>query len=241
MISKKLKKFLFGWGILYFIFVGIVAFTQGSSDVQKELGEKAAFIMQLGQFITWSLLIAPFLLPRFLPAILNFFKKRFNLGKKTLFVLLASMAVLIEEAVAILWNNSVSSSFPSLSDNTLLTATTNYFDLIAKHSVIVFIPMVVVWAYLLSRRNYNAGEAFLYFGMGGILAELVYNFNPLPLMAAGLWVFIYGYMVYTPAIIVFGNEEKFSFSFRRAGFAILLSFLAAIPVALIVSILTKSA
>lgn len=237
MIDTKLRNFLRGWGILYFIFVGIIAFTQSSSDVQKELGEKAAFVMQLGHFITWALLVAPFFLPRFLPAVVNYVK-RFNFGKKTLFVLLATLATLIEEGISILWNNNIASSF-ALTDNTVLTVTTNYFDLITKHSVVAFIPMLVAWAFLLSRWRYNATEAFVYFGMAGILAELIYNFNLLPVLAAGLWIFIYGFMVYTPALIVFGKEEKFTFSFHRAGFAIFLPFLATVPVAFLVALITK--
>ena len=233
MILSTLRRRLYYWALAYLIIFTIIGFSMAAPD------PRAAVVMQWGSFISWVVIISSFFASPIILFVSRLFK-RFHFGGKTLFVIGATALALTEEALAIFWNNNISALF-STTDKTILTITTNYFDLIAKHSVIVFIPMFIVWAYLLKNRHYSAEEAFLYFGLTGILAEFWFMPSTLIFMAGGFWILVYGAMVYAPAKLLVGKKEKFHFSFLRAGVAIFLSFLAAVPVALLVSILTKSA
>jgi hypothetical protein len=233
MILSTLRRKLYYWALAYLGIFTIIGFSMAVPD------PRAAIVMQWGSFISWVVITGSYFAT---PVVLFVSRlvKRFRFGEKTLFVLGATTLALVEEALAIFWNNNISALF-STADKTILTITTNYFELISQHSVVVFIPMFIVWAYLLKNRHYSAEEAFLYFGLTGILAEFWYVPSFFPFIAGGFWVLVYGSMVYVPAKLLIGTKEKFNFSFRRAGVAIALSFLAAVPVALIVSILTKSA
>ncbi len=79
-----------------------------------------------------------------------------------------------------------------------ITASTNYLDVILRHSVVVFVPMFVGWAVLLKFWRFSPFEVFLLWGITGTLLEFKY---------AGLqgapnfpfWILVYGPMVWLPA------------------------------------------
>ena len=79
-----------------------------------------------------------------------------------------------------------------------ITASANYLDVVLGHSVIVFVPMFAAWAWLLSRYDFRPAEVFLLFGLTGTLAEAG-TFGPQMLAMAGVWVWVYGLMVWLPA------------------------------------------
>jgi len=78
-----------------------------------------------------------------------------------------------------------------------ITASANYLDVVCFHSVIVFVPWFVGWAWMLSRWNFHPTMVFLIFGLTGTFAET--GFLPQKLGEIGMWVFVYGLMIYLPA------------------------------------------
>src|SRR5262249_27964594 len=78
-----------------------------------------------------------------------------------------------------------------------ITASGNYLDVILFHSVIVFVPMFIAWAWLLSRYQIIPNAAFLCFGVTGVVAESI-SFGLQNFLNLGFWGFVYGLMVYLP-------------------------------------------
>ena len=76
------------------------------------------------------------------------------------FVLLCTLMAMLEEAVTTGMSN-LAVHFGGASPAGMITASTNYFAVIAYHSVIVFIPMYVVWALLLWRWRFTPVEVML--------------------------------------------------------------------------------
>lgn len=228
MTFERLEKRLTQWTFGYLIIFSLVALATGPV-------ERSAIVMQWGVFLSWVYIIAPLLGRKGLP----FLKQRlsrFTLGPKRLFFVFALVFALTEEALAVLWNNSVPSFFGQAVEP-VLTASTNYFEVILLHSVVVFLPLFLVWAYLLERGKYSPREAYLYFGITGVLAEYIFNPGVLALLAGGFWILIYGSMVYYPARFVFGKEEGgLHVSWRRAVVAVFLPLLASVPLAILIDI-----
>jgi hypothetical protein len=150
------------------------------------------------------------------------------------FVVFAVMLALLEEAVTTGMTN-LAPLFGSEIGAAYITASTNYFDVILFHSVIVFIPMFAVWAWMLSRWDFSPAAVFLLFGITGTLAEVV-AFGPQSLAQFSLWIFVYGLMLYLPAYSLPERQVRKPARYLYL-LAILLPLLAAVPVALIVGLL----
>ncbi len=78
-------------------------------------------------------------------------------GRKKKFVLFATVLALIEEAITTTMTN-LAPVFGVEIGEAYITASTNYLDVVLFHSVIVFIPMVVCWAFLLSKYDFSPTE-----------------------------------------------------------------------------------
>jgi hypothetical protein len=115
------------------------------------------------------------------------------------FVLFCTVLALVEEAITTTMTN-LAPLFGVKVGEAYITASTNYLDVVALHSVVVFIPMFVAWALILWRYNFSAFEVFLLFGLTGTLAEM--SFGVEHAREFGLWIFVYGLMVYLPAYCV---------------------------------------
>ena len=158
--------------------------------------------------------------------------QRFARHWRLTFVLGATALALLEEAVttsmtnlAPLWGVPISKAH--------ITASGNYLDVVLLHSVIVFVPMFVVWSWLLARYDFAPSAVFVLFGITGCLAEAG-TFGPQNLAQMGFWVYVYGLMVWLPAYAA--PPERGA---RRPGvvatlLAIILPIVAAIPVAIVV-------
>jgi hypothetical protein len=79
---------------------------------------------------------------------------------RLLFILSATAMALLEEAVttsmtnlAPLWGASIAQAH--------ITASGNYLDVVLLHSVIVFVPMFIAWAWLLQRYTFSPPAVFL--------------------------------------------------------------------------------
>jgi hypothetical protein len=52
-----------------------------------------------------------------------------------------------------------------------ITASSNYFVVACFHSVVVFVPVFVAWAWMLSRWDFSPLKVLLLFGITGSIAE----------------------------------------------------------------------
>lgn len=160
---------------------------------------------------------------------------RIPLNWKFRFVLFATVMALIEEAVTVTMTNCAP-LFGVQVGQAYITASANYLDVVCFHSVVVFVPMFVCWAFLLGRYDYRPVHVLFLFGLTGTLAEM--SFAGLQAIAqVGMWMFVYGLMVYLPACSVPADRNVRPLRWWNWPLAVLLPFVFTIPVAGIVSFL----
>ena len=151
------------------------------------------------------------------------------------FVLFCTLLALIEEAITTTMTN-LAPLFGVPIGAAYITASANYLDVVCRHSVIVFVPMFVAWAFLLSRYDLSPAAVFILFGLTGLLAETG-SFGLQNLGNAGFWVFVYGLMVYLPAYCIPQVRPAKKPPWWHYPLAIILPFVFVIPVAGIVGYL----
>jgi hypothetical protein len=116
------------------------------------------------------------------------------------FIAFATVLALAEEAVTTGMTN-LAPLFGVKLGEVAITASADYIEVVTRHSVIIFIPMFIAWAWLLSRYKFSPGSVFILWGLTGTLAETI-SFGLQNLLDAGFWVFVYGLMVYLPAYTI---------------------------------------
>ena len=159
---------------------------------------------------------------------------KLRLDRSLVFFLFAAGLSLSEEAVTVGMTN-LAPVFGVSIGQAYITASSDYLAVVAFHSVVVFLPMFLVWAFLLTRYSFQPNTVLLLYGLTGLLAETG-TFGFQNLIAGGLWILVYGLMVYLPA---------YSFTptaLKKPGIAqyllgVLGPLAAAIPVALLVVVL----
>jgi hypothetical protein len=112
------------------------------------------------------------------------------------FVVFCTLLALAEEAVTTTMTN-LAPIFGVPVGKAYITASANYLDVVCFHIVIVFIPWFVGWAWMLSRRDFHPTLVLLLFDLTGTFAET--GFLPSRIGEIGMWVFVYGLMIYLPA------------------------------------------
>jgi hypothetical protein len=160
---------------------------------------------------------------------------RVPLGWRAKFVLLATVLALLEEAITTTMTN-MAPVFGVKMGEAYITASANYLDVVLFHSVVVFVPMFVGWAVLLKRYAFPPRTVMLLFGLTGTLAETV-AFGPQHVLEIGLWVFVYGLMVYLPAYCVPEQRGARRPGCRHYVLAVFAPILCAVPVAGIISLI----
>lgn len=151
------------------------------------------------------------------------------------FVLFATLLALLEEVVTTLMTN-LAPLFGVPLGAAYITASANYFDVVCLHSVVVFIPMFAGWACLLQRYDFSPNAVFLLFGLTGVLIEGMYS-NGQGLAEFGLWIFVYGLMVYLPAYCLPIERGARRPRWWHYPLAVLLPVVFALPVAGVIGIL----
>ena len=115
------------------------------------------------------------------------------------FVAFCILLALAEEAITTSMTN-LAPCFGVPIGKAYITASANYLDVVCFHSVIIFVPWFVGWAWMLYRWDFHPTLVFLLFGLTGTIAET--SLMPQKLAEIGLWVFVYGLMIYLPAYSV---------------------------------------
>jgi len=124
---------------------------------------------------------------------------RLPLNWKWKFVLFATALALVEEAITTTMTN-LAPLFGVQVGEAYITASANYLDVVALHSVVMFVPLFVGWALILWRYDFSPFAVFVLFGLTGTVMET--NFGTRNPLEFGLWIFVYGLMVYLPAYSV---------------------------------------
>ncbi len=146
------------------------------------------------------------------------------------FVLFATLLAMLEEAITTSMTN-LAPLFGVKVGEAYITASANYLDVILHHSVIVFIPWFIAWAWILKRYEFGPFWVFLLTGLNGLLAETL-TFGLQHLSEFGLWIFVYGLMTYLPAYTIPSERGARPPKLRHGLLAFLMPFLFSIPWAL---------
>jgi len=209
---------------------GLIVLTLATVATWHERRHRALILMADGLALFW-IVIGGLLMRRYRDQV-GGLVRRLSLGWPGKFVLVATAMALLEEAVTTTMTNLAPLLGVSVGQ-AYITASSNYFDVILGHSVIVFVPMFAAWAWMLSRYDFQPAEVFLLFGLTGTLAETG-TFGPQNLAMAGFWVWVYGLMVWLPACALPKRPAARRPRAWHYLLALILPIGCAIPVALIV-------
>jgi len=195
--------------------------------------EHAVAMMASGLFVLWCVL-GGWLMWRYRHA---FARRvgRWRMHWQVKFVLMCTLLALIEEAITTTMTN-MAPVFGVRVGEAYITASTNYLDVVLGHSVVVFVPMFVAWAWLLSRWDFAPRQVLVLFGLTGTLAEAG-SFGWHNLLGWGFWVLVYGLMVYLPAFALPPRANVAPPRLVHYPLAMLLPFVLAALVAVIVGLL----
>lgn len=190
---------------------------------------RAAFGMVTGLIFLW-IIVGGSLMYLFRDSVrAAVLKLRINWGLK--FVAFATLLALIEEAVTTGMTN-LAPAFGVPMGAAYITASADYLDVVCFHSVVVLVPMIAGWAWLLSRHDFKPFAVFMLFGFTGMLCETL-AFGPQNLILYGMWAFVYGLMVYLPAYTLPVRAARAP-KLRHYVLAVVLPLLFAIPAAILV-------
>ncbi len=192
-ITPILLSLIAGWGIFATSVVAMLVLS-----AEQDPDKRAIMKMGIGLILIWCVsggLLMYWARDRFVA-----FARHIPLGWRTRFVVLCIAFAMLEEAVTTSLTN-VAPLLGGVTEAARITASKNYLEVVLKHSVIVFVPWFLCWAWLLSRYDFRPAEVMLLFGLTGTLAEAV-TFGLQNLVAVGMWTFVYGLMIYLPAATV---------------------------------------
>lgn len=173
----------------------VAAFALVLSRVLQNPGERATVSMGFWLFVIWVAAGGALQYRYREPA--GRALSRLRVPWRVRFVLLATAFALVEEAVTTSLTN-LAPLFGVPVGCGFITASANYLDVVLGHSVIVFIPMFIAWAWMLGCWAFQPLDVLLLFGITGWVAEML-TFGTQNVGMGGFWVGVYGLMVYLPA------------------------------------------
>ena len=202
-------------------FLSLVALNSGPPEV-------ATVKMVFGLIMLW-IVLGGALTYHFRHRVREFFQ-RLPFDWRVKFVLFATILALAEEAITVLMTN-LAPFFGVKPGEAYLTSSTNYLDVVLCHSVVVFVPLFIAWAILLTRYDFSPFAVFLLFGLTGIFCEA--TINPAgAIIGSAIWIFVYGLMVYLPAYCIPTGRSARPVKWYHHLLAIPATFLIAMPLLL---------
>lgn len=158
------------------------------------------------------------------------------------FVVFATLLAMTEEAIAVMMTN-LAPAFGVPLGEAFITASTNYFEVIFFHSVVIFIPLFIAWAFILSRYRFSPFAVFMVFGLAGIFCEATLAGPANALIGSAQWIFVYGLMLYLPTYCLPERPNARPVSWYHYPLAVPATFIIAapllIPIALFISSLAR--
>lgn len=225
-----IKNFLRFIGIFQIIFLILLTI---DVNVNHDAVGQAIMGMVWGLVILW-VAIGGSLIRRWRDPIRHYVQK-LNFNWRFKFVTLATICALIEEAITVTMTN-LAPLFGVNVGEAYITASANYLDVVLFHSVIVFIPMFFAWTLLLQRYTFKPLQVFVLFGFTGMLGEII-SFGGTGILNMGLWVYVYGLMIFLSAYSIPKNLATKPVRFYHYPLAIIFPLLMAIPVAIVIIII----
>lgn len=166
--------------------------------VWKSPTHRAVLGMGWGLIVLWVLLCGG-LMVRFRERISRYVRG-IPLDWRVKFVLFCTFLALVEEAITTGMTN-LAPVFGVRIGQAYITASASYLDVVALHSVSIFVSLFVGWAVILSRWRFSPFAVFVLFGISGTLAEMLYGGAGHALEFA-MWLNVYGLMIYLPTCSV---------------------------------------
>ena len=113
--------------------------------------------------------------------------ERVKLSWPVKFVMGCILLAMLEEAITTSMTNCAP-LFGVQPGTAYITASSNYFDVILRHSVVVFVPMFIGWAVLLKCWRFSPFEVSLLWGITGTLLEFAYSgYQGFRIFHSGSW------------------------------------------------------
>lgn len=153
------------------------------------------------------------------------------------FIVFGILMALLEEAITTTMTNLAPFLGVKMGE-AYITASANYLDVVLFHSVIVFVPWFIAWAWILKRCAFSPFWVFLLFGLDGLFAESL-TFGWQHLNEFALWIFVYGLMVYLPAYMIPAERGAKSPKIWHGALAFVLPFLIGIPWAFVIGLILR--
>jgi hypothetical protein len=216
-------------GVLLIIFTVLLLIFALETDQSRE---RATAEMGIGLIVLWVGLCG--MIIRLYRNCICSVVKQLRFGWRTKFLAMTIIWALIEEAITTLMTN-LAPAFGVPVGEAYITASADYLDVILFHSVVIFLPMFIAWAWLLGRWDFSPGAVMLLFGLSGMLAESI-SFG-LNIVALPQWIFVYGLMIYLPAYCLPSDRGAKPPLRIHYPLAIILPILYAIPIAILVGLL----
>ena len=219
-------------GTLIKIFIGISALqlTLASvvflfSSAPKQVVTHAVLGMGIGLYLFWIILFgsATALFRDQIRRAMDILKIEWHFK----FVVFCIALAMLEEVVTTTMTN-LAPIFGARIGQAYITASANYWDVVLGHSVIVFVPMFIAWAVMLSWVDFTANQALLCFGLTGTIGESLFG-GPQHMLEIGMWMFVYGLMIYLPAYCLPRREKARTPRWYHFIIAALLPFVFAVP------------
>jgi hypothetical protein len=145
-------------------------------------------------------IIAGGLMQRWLAPAFSRWAARSRVNWRLRFFGLCIVMAMLEEAVTTAITNSAPLYGVPVGE-VYITASSNYWDVILGHSLVVIVPAFLAWVWLLNRYKFSPSHVLLLFGTTGTLMETIYG-GLGQLLQVGMWIFVYGLMAYLPACTV---------------------------------------
>lgn len=189
-------------GILIRVFMGVSAIQfllatavfLGSFS-PKQVVTHAVLGMGLGLYLFWIVLFG-----LVSAGLRNQFRRvsdRIRVDWHLKFVVFCIALAMLEEVVTTTMTN-LAPIFGARIGQAYITASANYWDVVLGHSVIVFVPMFIAWAVLLSYYDFTPSQVLLLFGLTGTIGESLFG-GIQHMLEIGMWMFVYGLMIYLPS------------------------------------------
>jgi len=194
---------------------------------EQDPDKRAVVMMGAGLIVVWCI-IGGLTMRRFRDRFVRS-ALQMKIGWRLRFVLLCIVMAMLEEVVT----TSLTNAAPLLgaaTDAAKITISANYFEVI-RTSVVAFIPWFICWAWLLGRYDFKPLEVFLLIGLTGTFAESTINFSWGNFAGVGMWVYVYGLMVYLPVHTIPRNRPVKPVKWYHCIAAVFLPLVFIIPFA----------
>lgn len=143
------------------------------------------------------------------------------------FIIFAVCLLLLEEVFTVTLTN-LYWVFGAEYGKAYITASDNYFETVLMHSAIVIWPAYLFWAWWLKKYDFHPNWVFILYGLYGTLGEMMYG-GVQAAQAVGMWMFVYGLMIYLPAYCIPENRGAKRPKFIHYILTFLLSYLITLP------------